>query len=85
MSYRKEKEFSLTGFNYDGISPEQTHELFLENLKNGMHGLCFSAYEEDQEPGHILSIEQRNKLHILKVDTFEDPPKAPKSVFTTHY
>jgi len=27
-------------------------------MENGMHGLCYSAYEEGQQPGDVLTVEQ---------------------------
>ena len=35
-------------------------------LKNGMHGLCFSMYEDGQQPGDIISEEQvRRRMKII--------------------
>jgi len=56
--FRKGKHLALAGLDYGNKSPEEIHELFLELLEDGMHGLCYSAYEEGQEPGSILSREQ---------------------------
>lgn len=66
MSRRPGKHLALTGTNYTNISTEQLQELFQQTLENGMHGLCFSAYEEGQKPGDVLSEEQlRKRMSII--------------------
>ena len=66
MSYRPEKRLSLKGTNYTQTSSEEIKLLFQEKLDLGMHGLCFSAYEEGQKPGHVLTEDQvRRRLEIL--------------------
>lgn len=66
MSYRKGKALSLAGLNYADISEKDLHELFLEILQNGIHGICYSSYTEDQRPGSKLSDEQiRSRLKII--------------------
>ncbi len=58
MSYRPEKKLALTGVDYVEKSPKELKELFRKVLDNGMHGLCYSAYSEGQEPGDVLSEDQ---------------------------
>jgi exo-beta-1,3-glucanase (GH17 family) len=42
-------------------------DLFREALEQGLHGLCYSAYEEGQKPGDILTIEQiRRRMEIIQ-------------------
>jgi len=54
------------GYTED-ISSEEMSDLFLEIMKNGVHGFCFSIYEEGQKPGDVISAEQiRKRLLILK-------------------
>ncbi|HKK73773.1 MAG TPA: glycosyl hydrolase family 17 protein [Saprospiraceae bacterium] len=66
MSYRYKKRFSVTQRNFADQSPEQLSDLLREVLEQGLHGLCYSAYEEGQEPGDILSIEQiRRRMAII--------------------
>lgn len=66
MSFKKEKILALAGIDYSGKSPEQLHSLFRQTLEGGMHGLCYSAYEEGQKPGDILTIEQiRRRMAII--------------------
>jgi len=79
MSYREEKHFSLkgslkgidltenTGVDFTKISSERLEELWKNTLENGMHGLCFSLYEDGQKPGDIITEEQvRKRMEIIK-------------------
>lgn len=74
MSFRKER---LLSYKRDGLTPragfyndkseEDIHNLFLEVLNDAMHGICFSAYDEGQKPGSVLTEDQiRRKMEILK-------------------
>ncbi|HMU45027.1 MAG TPA: glycosyl hydrolase family 17 protein [Chitinophagaceae bacterium] len=70
MSYRKEKYLSIKSAGNDnyisGKSPEELTDLFQEVLNNGVHGFCFSLYEEGQKPGDIITEEQvRRRMEIL--------------------
>lgn len=74
MSYRKNHIFSshqLSEANYlVGESEESLNSLFAEILQNGVHGFCFSLYEEGQKPGDHISEEQvRRRMAILKPHT----------------
>lgn len=67
MSYRRYKHLSLAGFNARQYSVEELRRMSHESLLKGMHGICFSAYDEGQQPGDQLSEDQvRRKLEILK-------------------
>jgi len=55
MSYRPDKQWSIKGIDLDSKSSEQINELFRKVLEEGMHGLCYSAYEEGQKPGSVLT------------------------------
>lgn len=76
MSSKPASTQALKGIDLAGKSRGEQHKLFTDVLQNGIHGLCFSAYEEGQEPGSILSAEQvRRRLsviapHIKAVRTF---------------
>jgi glucan 1,3-beta-glucosidase len=49
------------------MSESDQREIFMEILNNGVHGFCFSLYEEGQKPGDIISEDQiRRRLLILK-------------------
>ncbi|GAB4418697.1 MAG: hypothetical protein OHK0039_30380 [Bacteroidia bacterium] len=66
MSYRKYKKRSLAGPDYTGLSLEDLKTRYRQALENGMHGLCFSAYVEGQQPGDQLSDAQiRRRLEII--------------------
>ena len=67
MSVRKEKILSLAGINHENKSKEELQSFFSKALNNGMHGLCFSPYEEGQQPGDIITEEQiRRRMEIIK-------------------
>ena len=67
MSFRSEKILSLIGVDFNYSSEEDLTALFIKYLNNGMHGICFSSYLDDQGPGSILSAEQiRNRIEIIK-------------------
>ncbi|MCA0933875.1 glycosyl hydrolase [Lutimonas saemankumensis] len=66
MSGRAGKLRSLTGIDYEDKTQKGLQNLFKRLLKNGMHGLCFSPYEEGQEPGDQITEEQiRRRMKII--------------------
>ncbi|WP_142784513.1 glycoside hydrolase family 17 protein [Changchengzhania lutea] len=70
MSYRADKIRSLAGLNLEDKTPKGLQNLFKRVLKNGMHGLCFSPYEEGQEPGQQITEKQiRRRMKIIKRHT----------------
>ena len=67
MSKREDKILSLAGMDPTNVSSLQLHRYFNAYLKQGMHGIGFSAYEEGQKPGDELSLEQvQRRMAILK-------------------
>ncbi len=75
MSYREEDYHAYTGVDFtehSGVdfanySKEDLRALWHTTLKKGMHGICFSMYEDGQEPGHDITIEQvERRVKILK-------------------
>ncbi len=67
MSYRDKKLMSLAGIDYSNKTLDELKALFRKVLDNGMHGLCFSLYEEGQKPGDIISEQQvRRRMEIIK-------------------
>lgn len=67
MGARKEQLLSLVGVNLENKTTQELQEFFKTSLNQGVHGLCFSAYEEGQEPGDQLTEEQiRRRLAIIK-------------------
>ena len=75
MSYREGRQFTAKeidlsehgGINFDDLSAEDLRKLWRKTLEKGMHGVCFSIYEDGQGPGDIISEEQiRRRMEILK-------------------
>lgn len=67
MSYRVDKIKSLAGVNLEGKTKKGLENVFKRVLKSGMHGLCFSPYEEGQEPGQQITEAQiRRRMKIIK-------------------
>lgn len=75
MSYREGKDFSLEaleyksykGVNFDTYSNNELESLWRKTLKSGMHGICFSMYEDGQEPGDTITEAQvERRIKILK-------------------
>ena len=67
MSYRKEKSKSLLGIDTNNLKKDSLIKLSQSVLNNGMHGLCFSPYQEGQKPGDFISESQiRRKLELIK-------------------
>lgn len=67
MSFRSEKLLSLVGEDFNQKSTEELSQMAGKYLKNGMHGLCYSAYMEGQGPGTIITAEQINqRIEIIK-------------------
>jgi exo-beta-1,3-glucanase (GH17 family) len=74
MSFRKDHILSLkpdSQLSYVAGETEETlNDLFAEILQTGVHGFCFSLYEDGQKPGDIISEEQvRRRMEILKPHT----------------
>ena len=66
-SIRKEKKLALAALEYADKTTEDLKILCKQVLKDGMHGLCFSPYEEGQKPGDYISEEQiRRRMEIIK-------------------
>jgi glucan 1,3-beta-glucosidase len=54
------------GFDFAEQTSEEIKNHFVEFLDGGMHGLCFSMYEDGQKPGDIISEEQvRRRMKII--------------------
>lgn len=75
MSYREEHHFSLQetkyedniGVDFSKYTGPDLAKLWKKTLKKGMHGLCFSMYEDGQQPGDIITEEQvRRRIEIIK-------------------
>ena len=79
MSFREGHYFSLENnrdngnkseyqtFDFADLSLPNIKNTWRETLENGMHGICFSMYEDGQKPGDIITSEQVNRrIQILK-------------------
>ncbi len=76
MSYReerllgsgvKEKFSHHVGVDFKSYSKDDLKKLWRDTLENGMHGICFSMYEDGQEPGDTITEEQvERRIKILK-------------------
>ncbi|AWX43537.1 hypothetical protein HME9304_00526 [Flagellimonas maritima] len=65
-SSRKEKFLALAALDYAGKTTKELKKLCKEVLEGGMHGLCFSPYEEGQKPGEQITEEQiRRRMEII--------------------
>lgn len=67
MSYRPDKILAQTGLDYSQKNSEELRKMFHEALSTGMHGICFSLYEDGQKPGDIISEAQvRRRMKIIQ-------------------
>jgi glucan 1,3-beta-glucosidase len=71
MSFRKENIYNgqpLPTVNYlAGKDETALNDLLADILQSGVHGFCFSLYEEGQQPGDIISADQvRRRMEILR-------------------
>ena len=75
MSYRENILVDLdtldltanSGVNFDKYSEKQLKSLWRKTLEAGMHGICFSMYEDGQEPGDTITVAQvERRVKILK-------------------
>lgn len=74
MSYRADRflKFKESGLIpkesfFDDKSGDDIRDLFLEILYCGVHGFCFSLYEDGQKPGDVIPEEQiRRRMKILQ-------------------
>ncbi|WP_439129900.1 glycosyl hydrolase family 17 protein [Polaribacter sp.] len=75
MSYRGKHNYLVNTTNYSGYkgedfssnSIEELKQLWKDTLNQGMHGICFSMYEDGQEPGDTITEEQvERRIKILK-------------------
>lgn len=66
-SRRKEKFLALASLDYSNKTPKQLKKLCRTVLQEGLHGLCFSPYEEGQKPGNAITEEQiRKRMEIVQ-------------------
>ncbi len=67
MSRIESKPSELSGISVSDLSKAELESAFLKLLKQGIHGISFSAYLENQSPGSIISEEQiETRMKIIK-------------------
>lgn len=75
MSYRGEhsliqdyKHFCEdVGLDFSELASEDLRKLWRDTLNKGMHGLCFSMYEDGQGPGDIITSKQvERRIQIIE-------------------
>jgi len=75
MSYRRANDYILqtadytqeVGVDFGKYNLEELKELWRATMEKGMHGLCFSMYEDGQTPGDTISEKQvERRVKILK-------------------
>jgi glucan 1,3-beta-glucosidase len=67
MSLKNDYMLSLAGQDITNKSDADLRSIFTKVLNKGMHGICFSPYLEDQEPGSFITEEQiRKKIEIIR-------------------
>lgn len=75
MSFRNEGSYTPENYkreqqtivDYTNLSSEDLRTLWRKTLENGMHGICFSMYEDGQKPGDTITEAQvERRVKILK-------------------
>ncbi|WP_299681306.1 glycosyl hydrolase family 17 protein [uncultured Dokdonia sp.] len=75
MSYRGDHNFLLEntdfthhkGVDFSKYTTKELEKLWRKTVKAGMHGLCFSMYEDGQEPGDVITEAQvERRINIIK-------------------
>jgi len=67
MSSKGHRVLSLSGGDVNNSTDSEILSRFNEILNDGIHGMCFSPYSEDQKPGDWISEEQiRERIAIIK-------------------
>ena len=70
MSYRADKVLSLAGDCPNRLDRAALQKQCASLVDDKMHGLCFSPYEGDQQPGDPFTEAQvRRKLELLQPHT----------------
>lgn len=75
MSYREESYYKYKGYSQiatqgidtSKLSIEELRSLWHKTMQDGFHGICFSMYEDGQNPGDDISFEQvERRVKILQ-------------------
>lgn len=67
LKANRENYTQAGGIDLGKITLEDLMRLWRQTINNGMHGICFSIYEDGQEPGDTITKEQvERRIQILK-------------------
>ena len=75
MSYREKSYYNYKGYSQiatqgidaSKLSIDELKSMWHKTLNDGFHGICFSMYEDGQEPGDDISFDQvERRVKILK-------------------
>lgn len=75
MSYREEAYYKFKGYSQittrgldvSNLSLEELKKMWNSTMEDGFHGICFSMYEDGQNPGDAISFEQvERRVKLLK-------------------
>lgn len=67
MSREISKGRKLTGVDTSDLTVKELESAFIKILKQGIHGISFSAYLENQKPGSVITEEQiESRMKIIK-------------------
>lgn len=67
MTFREEKLLSIANIDFANKSNKELRDLYRRVLETGIHGLCFSPYQEGQKPGDQLTEAQiRRRIEIIQ-------------------
>ncbi|MEY2923971.1 MAG: hypothetical protein RLZZ337_511 [Bacteroidota bacterium] len=70
MGKRLGRSLALAGVQTASKSEAELVDMFHDIMKTGMHGLCFSVYEDGQKPGDVIGEEQiRRRIKIIQPHT----------------
>ena len=83
MSYRKEKSKSLLGIDTNNLKKDSLIKLSQSVLNNGMHGLCFSPYEDRTAAG--VKTRAGSPYFLINIMSSTDLGKAHQSIVKTKY
>ena len=65
--FQQESAQEVNWINYSELAVEDLRSLWHKTLQLGMHGICFSIYEDGQKPGSIITESQvERRINILK-------------------
>lgn len=67
MSRSQSQYSAVSGIDFSKSTKSDLDLMFMQILKNGIHGISFSAYLENQSPGSIISEEQiETRMKIIQ-------------------